>query len=83
MCCGNSKEPCQWDGSFEQPKHMIKLMGKEINVILGASTILIWTYGFILLSEMCSGCTRQVQGISMEKGHTWMLEDLAHSFKDS
>ena len=38
------KEPSQWDGSFEHPKHMFKLMGKEINVILGASTILIWTY---------------------------------------
>ena len=26
------------------PKHMFKLMGKEINAILGAQTILIWTY---------------------------------------
>ena len=30
--------------SFEQPKHMFKLMGKEINAILGAQTILIWTF---------------------------------------
>ena len=29
-------------GSFEHPKHMLKLMGKEINSILGAQTILIW-----------------------------------------
>ena len=29
MCCGYSKEPCQWDGSFEHPKHMLKLMGKK------------------------------------------------------
>ena len=35
----------QWDGYFEHPKHMFKLMGKEINAILGAQTILIWTYG--------------------------------------
>ena len=32
------------DGSFEHPKHMFKLMGKEINAILGAQTILIWIY---------------------------------------
>ena len=32
------------DGSFEHPKHMFKLMGKEINEILGAQTIRIWTY---------------------------------------
>ena len=30
---------------FEHPKHTLKLMGKEINAILGAQTILIWTYG--------------------------------------
>ena len=34
----------QWDGSFEFPKHMFKKMGKEINAVLGAQTILIWTY---------------------------------------
>ena len=30
--------------SFEHPKHMFQLMGKEINTILGEQTILIWTY---------------------------------------
>ena len=34
-----------WEGSYEHPKHMFKLMGKEIDVISGAQTILIWTYG--------------------------------------
>ena len=28
----------------EHPKHMFKLMGKEINAILGAQTIYIWTF---------------------------------------
>ena len=28
----------------EHPKQMFKLLGKEINAILGAQTILIWTY---------------------------------------
>ena len=34
ICCGYSKEPIQWDGSFEHPKHMFKLMGKKIITIL-------------------------------------------------
>ena len=29
ICCGYSKEPSQFDGSFEHPKHMLKLMGKK------------------------------------------------------
>ena len=33
------KELSQWDGSFEHPKHMVKLMGKGINAILDALTI--------------------------------------------
>ena len=34
ICCGYSKEPSQWDGSFEHPKHMFKLMGKKIIKLL-------------------------------------------------
>ena len=34
--CGYTKEPSQRDSSFEHPKHMFKLMGEEINAILGA-----------------------------------------------
>ena len=33
ICCGYSKEPSQRAGSFEQPKHMFKLMGKKIVTI--------------------------------------------------
>ena len=29
---------------FEHPKHMFKFIGKEMNAILRAQTILIWTY---------------------------------------
>ena len=29
ICCGYSKEPSQLDGSFEHPKHVLKLMGKK------------------------------------------------------
>ena len=34
ICCGYSKEPSQFDVSFEHPKHMFKLMGKKIITIL-------------------------------------------------
>ena len=33
MCCGYSKEPSQWDSSFEHPKHMFKLTDKKIIAI--------------------------------------------------
>ena len=29
ISCGYSKEPSQWDDSFEHPKHMLKFMGKK------------------------------------------------------
>ena len=34
ICCGYSKEPSQWDSSFEHPKQMFKLMDKKIFTIL-------------------------------------------------
>ena len=46
ICCGYTKEPSQSDGSFEHPKHTFKLIGKEINAVLGAQTILVWNYDF-------------------------------------
>ena len=30
ICCGCSKEQSQWDGCFEHPQHMFKLIGKMI-----------------------------------------------------
>ena len=41
ICCGYSKEPSRWDGSFEHPKHMLKVMGKKIFTILRWSFLLI------------------------------------------
>ena len=51
ICCGYSKEPSQWYDSFEHPKHKFKLMGYEINAILGAQFILIWTYEYSIWSS--------------------------------
>ena len=34
ICCRYSEEPSLWDGSFEHPKHMLKLIGKKIFTIL-------------------------------------------------
>ena len=33
-CCGYSKEPSRWVGSFEHPEHMFKLTGKTKIAIL-------------------------------------------------
>ena len=41
ICCGYSKEPSQWDNSFEHPKHMLKLMGRKIFTILYSKILLI------------------------------------------
>ena len=50
ICCGYSKEPSQWNSSFEHPKCMFKLMGKERNAILGTQTILIRTFVFYMIT---------------------------------
>ena len=34
ICCGYSKEPSQWDGSFEHLKPMLRLTDKKIFTIL-------------------------------------------------
>ena len=34
VCCEYSKQPSRWDGSFEHPKHMLKMMGKKIFTIV-------------------------------------------------
>ena len=40
---------------FGAPIHMFKVMGKEINAILGAQTILIWTYVAYFANNMDPG----------------------------
>ena len=42
ICCGYSKDSSQWDGSFEHPKHMLKLIGKKIFTILRWHFLFIW-----------------------------------------
>ena len=44
ICCGCSKEPSRWDGSFEHPKHMLSLMDKKIIAILRKLYLLNWPY---------------------------------------
>ena len=40
ICCEYSKEPSQWDDSFEHPKNMLKLMGKRIFTIICSKLLL-------------------------------------------
>ena len=58
--CGYSKEPSRWQGSFEHPKHMFKLMDMKIIAILRKLFFLNWSYvqrgavwsGFIVFASM-------------------------------
>ena len=40
ICCAYSKEPSHWDGSFEHPKHMIKIVDKKILTVLRSKVLL-------------------------------------------
>ena len=44
ICCWFSKEPSQWEGSLEHPKHTFKLMDKKIITILRWKFLFNWTY---------------------------------------
>ena len=44
ICCGYSKEPSQWDGSSEHPKHMLKLIYKKILTILPSTILLTYLW---------------------------------------
>ena len=44
ICCGYSKELSRWDGSFEHPKHMFKVVDKKIIAILRSKILLSWLY---------------------------------------
>ena len=63
ICCGYSKEPSQWDGSFEHPKLMFRLMDKKIIKILGNEMSLsgpMWMLAWIILSPDHINNTAQV-----------------------
>ena len=44
ICCGYSKEPSRWDGSFEHPKLMFKLIDKKTIAILHNLFLHNWSY---------------------------------------
>ena len=41
ICCGYSKEPSQWEGSFEHQKHLFEMMGKKLCLILRSNILFI------------------------------------------
>ena len=57
ICCGYSKEPSQWDGSFEHPKHMFRRMFACVDIRSLCSTISNWCvlqsmWGYIFYSPI-------------------------------
>ena len=72
ICCGYSKEPSQWDGSFEHQKHMLQLMDKKIFTFLHSIFFFIKTYGLGLEDEdMRFWC------LNLQRGNT-CLDQPAH-----
>ena len=56
ICCGYLQEPSQWDGCFEHPKHMLKIMCKKIFTILHRFFWFIYTYGLCLKKVLYCSC---------------------------
>ena len=61
ICCGYSKEPSQWDVSFEHLKQMFKLMDKKLFTILQSNILLCWTkQNFLFLNQnICCGYSKE------------------------
>ena len=55
ICCGCSKEPSQWDSSFEHPKQMFKLMDKKVFTILSLKCCL-----FGLMVKSWQSCYQRI-----------------------
>ena len=54
------KRTVQWDGSFEDPKHTLKLIYKKIITILRWKFLLNWSYAFICVSDHTVGLATPV-----------------------
>ena len=90
---GYSKIPIQWDGSFEHPKRMLKLMGKKILTILRSKILFIKTYVFQIRWKysgvqlnICSRCNKQPTfsdkyfgKIRITHNYEWNLERTSNS----
>ena len=61
ICCVYSKEPSQWDGSFEHSHHMFTLLGKKVITILRSNILLNWTYAHISLAYFFVGHRQRMQ----------------------
>ena len=46
ICCGYSKEPSRWDGSFEHPKQVFKVMDKKMFAILFSQYMFTWARNY-------------------------------------
>ena len=66
--CGYSKEPSQWDGSFEHPKNMFKLMDKKIITILHTHNLFVFTYDVYMVDWCLDGSFNDEDG-----NKTWSL----------
>ena len=57
MCCGYSKQPSQRDGSFENPKHNVKLMGKKTIQVHAKKCVLLTDVRQYVVHQVVSSCS--------------------------
>ena len=67
ICCGYSKEPSPWDGSFGPPKHMFKPMAKKKIAILRKLFLLNWPYAYYPTTFCCKNTPPENTGLLMYK----------------
>ena len=61
ICCWYSKEPSRWDGSFEHPKQVFKLVDNKIIAILSSKILLYWPYvNYITSMKIVNPCPFEI-----------------------
>ena len=53
ICCGYSKEPSHWDGSFEYPQHKFWMRNDKINLRLTVSYLEGWLKRNSIFTNIC------------------------------
>ena len=81
ICYGCSKEPSQWDGSFEHPQYILRLIDKKIFGILCSNICLrvffvVFVFLFSWKTKKCIMCTQNLPS----QGDGSFLIPLTHVF---
>ena len=78
ICCGCSKEPFQWDRSFEHPKHMFKLINKKIIIFLYWKIAYLSLWYWLLFSTYQTSNNDGNSGVYSSSLHHSVWDEPAH-----